>query len=44
MPIYVGGNGGLTQAIPTSGYIQQIATALSATKIFIDIKTLIIIS
>jgi hypothetical protein len=44
MPVFVGTNGVLTQIIPSSGFIQQIAIALSSTKIFIENKSPIIIS
>jgi hypothetical protein len=36
LPIYVGSNGALTQFAPTSGWLQQIAVADTATQIFID--------
>lgn len=35
-PIYVGTSGALTQTVPTSGWLQQIAVADTATQIFID--------
>ena len=37
-PIYVGTNGVLTQTPPTTGWLQQVATADSPTLIFIDIQ------
>ncbi len=36
LPIYVGTAGALTQSVPTSGWLQQIAVADTATQIFID--------
>jgi hypothetical protein len=36
LPIYVGANGALTQTRPTSGWLQRLAIADSATLIFID--------
>ncbi len=42
-PIYLGSNGALTQAVPTSGFILQVAVAMTATRIAISIKTPIII-
>lgn len=37
-PIYLGTNGLLTQTIPTSGFVQQVATAIAPTRIFIEIQ------
>jgi hypothetical protein len=37
-PVFVTGNGVLTQTAPTTGIVLQVATALSATKIVVDIK------
>lgn len=37
-PIYCGTNGALTQVVPTSGWLRQVALAETATKIFIDIQ------
>lgn len=42
-PIYCGTNGTLTQTVPTSGWLQQIATADTATLIFIDPKPVIVL-
>lgn len=36
LPIFVGSAGALTQTVPTSGWLQQIAVADSTTQIFID--------
>lgn len=36
--IFVGTNGMLTQTVPTVGFIQQIATAISPTEIIVNIK------
>jgi hypothetical protein len=42
--IYVGANGALTQTAPSSGFLQQIAVADSATRIFIDPQPAIALS
>jgi hypothetical protein len=44
LPIYVGANGLLTQNIPMQGIIMQIAFPISPIKIYIDKKTIIVIS
>jgi len=41
-PIFVGGNGYLTQVVPSSGFQLEIASPLSSTKIFIEKKIPII--
>lgn len=38
LPIYLGNNGLMTQTVITSGFILQIAFAVTATKIFVGIK------
>jgi hypothetical protein len=38
-PVYLGSNGTLTQTTPTSGVVLVIGVPLSATELFIDIKT-----
>ena len=43
LPIYLSSNGLLTQTVPVSNYILQIATVISSTKIFINIKIPLII-
>ena len=43
-PIYLGTNGQLTQTVPTSGFILQVAIAITATKIFIKQREPILIS
>jgi hypothetical protein len=43
-PVFLGLNGELTQAIPTSGFMIIIATVLSPTKLLINMKEPIIIS
>lgn len=43
-PIFVGLAGALTQTRPTSGFVLEIATALSATMIFIDPKPPIVLA
>ncbi len=35
-PVYVGSNGSLTQTVPTTGFLQQVAYAETATNIFVD--------
>lgn len=35
-PIYVGGDGVLTQTPPVTGWLQRVAVALTSTKIFVD--------
>ncbi len=40
-PIYVGVDGALTQSVPEDGFMQQIATAITATKIFVQLKQVI---
>ena len=42
-PIYVGSNGVLAQTVPTTGWLQQVAVADSATKIFVDIQPIIVL-
>jgi hypothetical protein len=42
-PIYAGISGNLTQTTSSTGFIQIVATAITATKIFINIKPAIII-
>lgn len=37
-PIFVGTDGHLTQTAPTSGWLQQVAVAETATRIFIDLQ------
>jgi hypothetical protein len=37
-PIYIGGNGVLTQTAPSSGFILQIATVVSSQSIFVEIQ------
>lgn len=44
LPIYVGANGALTQTAPTSGWLQRIAVADTATQIFIDPQPIIVLS
>ena len=36
--IYLGNNGLLTQTVPSTGFILQVATVISATKIFVNLK------
>ena len=36
LPVFVGAAGVLTQAIPTSGILQQLATAIAPTRIFVS--------
>lgn len=43
LPIYFTSTGVLTQTIPTSGFLQQVAVAETATKIFIDLQTPIVL-
>jgi hypothetical protein len=38
-PVYLAANGNLTQSVPVSGVVLQVGVALSATELFIDIKT-----
>jgi hypothetical protein len=40
-PVYFGSNGIITQTVPT-GYIQRIGTAITSTKILIQIDTYIV--
>ena len=42
--IWAGSNGLLTQAPPTTGWIQQVASALTATRIVLDLKQPILLS
>ena len=44
LPIFVGSTGTLTQTAPTSGWLQQIAVADSATQIFIDPQPVFVLS
>jgi hypothetical protein len=37
-PIYLATNGLMTQTPPTTGFVQQVATALSPTKLFIELQ------
>jgi len=43
-PLFAGINGVLTQSLPASGFIQQVATVISPVKIFINIQPAIIIA
>lgn len=43
-PIYFNGSGVLTQTRPVAGFVQQVATAVSATKIVIDLGVPIILN
>jgi len=43
-PIYVGSSGTLTQTAPTSGFVQQVAVAVTATTIFVDLLPSLILS
>lgn len=38
LPIYLGNSGVLTQTLPTSGYLIQVAVADTPTRIFIDVQ------
>ena len=42
MPVYLGNNGLLTQAVPATGAILQVGVALAATRLLIDMKMPII--
>jgi hypothetical protein len=42
-PLFIGINGLLTQAVPQTGFIQQAASVISPTKIFINIQPAIIL-
>jgi hypothetical protein len=43
-PIFCGLTGILTQVVPTSGWVTQVATALSPTEIIIEIKPTLVLS
>ena len=43
LPIYFTSSGVLTQTLPTSGFLQQVAVAETATKIFIDLQIPIVL-
>jgi hypothetical protein len=43
-PLFIGTNGLLTQVVPQTGFIQQAATIISPTKIFINIQPAIIMT
>jgi hypothetical protein len=43
-PLFAGLNGALTQAPPSSGFVQQVASVISSTKIFINIQPAIVIA
>jgi hypothetical protein len=38
-PIFLGLNGLMTQTVPTSGYVLQVAAPITPTKILVDIRT-----
>lgn len=42
-PVFAGFNGTLTQLVPSVGFIQQVATVISPTKIFINIRAPIVV-
>lgn len=42
-PIFCGVNGVLTQTVPTSGFIRQVAVAETATRILIDLRPPIVL-
>lgn len=44
LPVYLGTNGLLTQAAPATGFLLVIGFAITATKIFIDIKIPIVLN
>lgn len=43
-PLFVGADGALTQSAPTSGWVQEVARAISATRIMIDLQPPILLN